>query len=57
MNDFTAMWSYVSGSLPTAFFTFCGIVVKVGRVVRNDYQYYNPSAKIYLEGIVLGGVP
>jgi hypothetical protein len=41
----------------TAFFTFYGSVGKVGRVVRSDYQYYNPSAKIYLEGIVLGGVP
>jgi hypothetical protein len=54
MNNFTAMWTV---RLPTAFVTFCGSVVKVGRVVRNDYQYYNPSAKIYLEGIVLGGVP
>jgi hypothetical protein len=41
----------------TAFFTYYGSVGKVGRVVRSDYQYYNPSAKIYLEGIVLGGVP
>lgn len=41
----------------TTFFTFYGSVGKFGRVVRSDYQSYNPSAKIYLEGIVLGGVP